>query len=115
MDYDYEPDLDEMSEVETDPVTEYPILQRLGIIPAILITSEFKKDLPGAEIINAPWLVVFLTSNDNDDFCALFQTSFRSALNKSSDDEIVPSRTELPVVRCIPQRDCPEVLLSKDM
>lgn len=105
MDYDYEPDLDEMSEVESDPVTEYPILFELDLVPAALITSFFEKDSPGADIVNAPWQVVFLT-DDNEEFCSRFQTESREYRNLSSNDgerldEVYPSRQHLPVIRCI--------------
>ncbi len=94
----------------SDPLIDYPILQRLGIVPAALLTSEFTEEAKGKAIVNAPWMVVFLTSRDSKNFCSMFQTELRDSLNKSSDDDdISPSRKILPVIRCItdPDPNCP--------
>lgn len=94
----------------SDPLMDYPILQRLRIVPAALLTSEFAEGAPGAAIVNAPWMVVFLTSGDNKNFCSMFQTELRDPLNKSTDDDdISPSRKILPIIRCItdPDPNCP--------
>ncbi len=95
---------------ESDPVIDYPILQRLGIVPSALLTSDFEKDSPGAAIVNAPWQAVFLVPGDNEDFFAMFQTELRDSINKTVGEGIALSREHLPVIRCVPQTDCPPEL-----
>ena len=108
-------DCDEFGEGEQDFLVQYPILQRLAIVPAALLTSKFDKNSSGAEIVNAPWRVVFLTSPDNEDFCSMFQTDIRYPINHCTDDKISLSCESLPVVRCIPRTDCPPELALVDI
>lgn len=106
---------DEFEENHADFLIQYPILQRLDIIPAVLLTSEFDKNAPGVEIANVPWLAVFLTSPDNEEFCSIFQTDIRNPVNQCTNDKISLSREALPVVRCVPRTDCPPNLKLADI
>lgn len=118
MDYDYEPDLDEMSEVETKSILRF--LDN-SIVPAVLLTSEFDKDSRlGTEIVKAPWSVVFLTNSSNNDFYMSFKNYDREMIRRidtneiKDPDEIKPaleSSTEmmlpqpLPIIRCVKDND----------
>ena len=80
-------------------IKEFPILQKLGMIPAVLLTQAFERNSKEAAIANAPWDIVFFISDGKREFYENFQTSTREPLDKTIDDqEIIPSKKNLPVV-----------------
>lgn len=111
MDYDdYETDMDKISAMGSISTEGCSILQYLdcGIVTPILITPYFDEDTIGKEIVNAPWQVVILT-DDKKDFYRMFKTEQREPRDifyNAADRhgiKIVPSATNLPVVRFAPQ------------
>ena len=101
-------------DTDVDVAIKYPILQKLGIVPAVLLTSFFQQDSDDAAIADAPWDIVFFTSDGKDGFYENFQTSTRESLDKAIDaSEIVPSKKNLPVVDLrAGRRDDDEIFLE---
>ena len=44
-------------------IKEFPILQKLGMIPAVLLTQAFERNSKEAAIANAPWDIVFFCAS----------------------------------------------------
>ena len=73
---------DETELLENDLISQYPIIQKLGIIPAILITKPFDSQSEEAAIAQVPWDAVIVTEQppQEEEFFKKFKKASRKEI-----------------------------------
>ncbi len=103
---------DDMDFLDDELLSQYPIIQKLGMIPAVLITGSSELRTGGAVLAKAPWDIVVVTDYPENEqaFYQEFQMPSRNVLVKNNNEfdlnAINPSKKELQII--IPPQCPPE-------